>query len=69
MSQKAMVLPEQVHEKCNLNIPYMYAVTQYLLLKSVHRYENIITQRENTDLRIRKRIEIESSIFIDIHNL
>ena len=28
-------------------------LTQYLPLLSVHRYENIITQRKNTDLRIR----------------
>ena len=33
----------------------MLTLTQYLPLKSVHRYENIITQRKNTDLRIRKK--------------
>ena len=44
-------------------------MTQNLPLKSVNRYENIITQRKNTDLRIRKRIRMEGSIFIHIRNL
>ena len=49
--------------------PTQSAMTQYLPLKSVHGYENIITQRKNRDLRIRKRIGIQCSTFIHIQPL
>ena len=43
-------------------------MTQYLPLKCVNRYENIVT-RNNIELRMGNKIWIEGLIFIDIHNV